>query len=96
MTNELIEFIKGENGQHIGAVIALKVDETKVGVGWSLCKVKADRFDKKKALLIARGRAKLIRGKRNRLPIAIKDGYKRMVSRSEKYFKGSTIMCEFA
>lgn len=101
MTNELIEFVKGENGQLIGAVVAVKRPDTDVGIGWSLCKMtpnkngNVDRFDKGKALLIARGRANTIRNKRAALPFSVRISYKRMVDRAFKYFKhAKNFWCE--
>lgn len=54
--NYICQFVKGKNGQLIGCVVAT----SRYSVGWSKCNTKAgDSFDKKRALQIALGRAKL-------------------------------------
>jgi len=51
--NELIQYVRDENGHPIGCVLATD----KGHVGWSMCHEK-DQFSKSRAKVIARGRAK--------------------------------------
>jgi hypothetical protein len=87
MKHELIEFVRSESGQPIGVVVACSRENNDVGIGWSLCNVKLDKFDKEKALKIARGRANKIRYTRKNLPVPVRSTYKKMADRSFKYFK---------
>jgi len=53
-TGELRKFIRDEKNQPIGMIVSPSPGR----VGWSLCNVKGgDRFNKGKALIIARSRA---------------------------------------
>lgn len=49
----LVQYVKNKHGQRIGCVVALSEHQ----IGWSLCKVKLDKFSKDKAIQIAKGRA---------------------------------------
>ena len=92
------QYIKGKNGQLIGCVVAINREK----VGWSKCRttygiqmvngikypVGPDKFDKKKALEIAIGRA--TRNPvydLNHVPRSIVNHVNDMFKRSERYFK---------
>lgn len=49
---ELVQYVRDRNGHPVGAVVAVSADQ----IGWSLMN-KLDRWDREKALMIARGRA---------------------------------------
>jgi hypothetical protein len=46
-------YVKNENGKRIGVVAATSPDN----IGWSMCHIPKDKFDKKLGLQIAVGRA---------------------------------------
>lgn len=50
----IFSYVKNENGQRIGIVTAISVDS----IGWSMCHMSKDKFDKDLGLRIALGRAK--------------------------------------
>lgn len=95
MKNELIHYIRNENREPIGMVLAAKFPfegETKIGVGWSACSPK-ERFNRDLAFTIAYGRAR--KGTNAHFPEAhrrqLKAVYDNMKDRATRYFKGATL-----
>lgn len=89
MTKQLIEYVRNEESQPIGVVIAEKVSDESFNIGWSLC-CKKDKFDKKMAFKIALGR--LRRGSNVSLPYKVEPYYRRMIERGVKYFKTTGVI----
>lgn len=90
--NELITYVKNKRGEKIGLILATSFfaspndsDQKEVRLGWSMC-CKKDRFDKERALQIARGR--VVAGTDKNVPHTLKPEFFKMVKRSERYFKG--------
>jgi hypothetical protein len=81
--------IKNRKGQVIGVLISdvRRNDPTIVGVGWSLCK-KGDRFNPAIGGRIAQARV----DKPKPVPHSIKSDYIQFVARSQRYFKGQTVL----
>lgn len=88
----LLEYIRDKNKQPRGIVVAYRDNENQVQVGWSLCNIKVDKFNKEIGL------AKAIE---SGLPIwffesptantgvasSVKDNVNKMVKRAVKYFR---------
>lgn len=80
IVNELIQYVRDRNGQPIGAVVAVGKNQ----VGWSKLH-KLDRWDREKALMIARNRA--VVGFNTDVPTDVQPIYERMLDRSMRYYK---------
>jgi len=78
--NELIQYVRDNNGTPIGAVVAVGKNQ----VGWSRLH-KLDKWDREKALMIARNRA--VAGFNSTMPHDVVYIYDNMIERSKKYFK---------
>jgi hypothetical protein len=86
MNTELVEYVKDRHGNRVGVVVAIKHPELGFCVGWSKCALnRGDTFDKKKALLIARGRAN--NGSTALVPFAVEPVIEHMLDRARRYFK---------
>ena len=96
MNTELIEYLKNRKGNRIGVVVARiggYEKKTQVGIGWSLCHSKLDKYDEEKGLNIARGRAKT--GTEDKIPQSMVRPYMKMMDRSNRYFRGVPICSWF-
>jgi hypothetical protein len=74
-------------GPKRGVLVAVKLPEGSVGVGYSLCNLKLDKFDTVRGTDIALGRA--FRDSVSRpvkLPQSVQEEYDRFVHRATKYF----------
>ncbi len=87
MNKELVEFVRDRKNNPIGVVVA-NLHEDTIQIGWSLCKVKVDTFNKEKALMIARNRAGTGTGKEVTIPREVGKTIHRIADRAERYFKG--------
>ena len=81
----LVEFVRDKNGHRVGVVVAVG-SET---VGWSAYNTKVERmvgnkFDRKRAIDIAMGRANI--GSDVRIPRHIQPIVDRMMDRSARYY----------
>lgn len=101
--NELIEYVRNDKGNPIGVVVASLTNDKKIGIGWSKVNIKAgDVYKKERALQIARDRINKGIGHLVIIPFAVRPIFKKMVNRSEKYFRkphnistvDQSIMCE--
>jgi len=82
----LTQFVRDRNGQPRGMVVATVIDNT-ICIGWSYTNVKAgDRFDKKKAFIIALGRAENGWSSTVMVPRRVYNVYKRISLRASTYF----------
>jgi len=52
----LVHYVREKNGTPRGVLVAVKLDESHISIGWSYCR-KTDRFTKERAIDIAFGRA---------------------------------------
>ncbi len=92
----LVKYVRNKYGEKIGCLVALKVSDTKIGVGWSKCN-KLDNFSKKKARFIASRRAEkcFIDNKNDwyynkiilNAPDCIKEDFLVFVNRTKKYYR---------
>lgn len=93
----LVEYVRDEEGQKIGCVIAIKFIDVNIDnpsslissylIGWSLC-CKRDRFDKRTARHIAEGRACHPERPSSLYPHhAVVKTIERIRERAERYFK---------
>ena len=75
-------------GPKRGVLVAERLPEGRVAVGYSLCNLKLDKFDFERGLQIALGRS-LRAGELEfgRLPQSVQEEYKRFAVRAAKYFK---------
>lgn len=76
----LVKYVRNNKNSKIGVVVATGRDR----VGWSMCH-RLDKFDKAKALKIAKGRAE--RGSNVSLPGVIFNDYNAMTDRSERFYQ---------
>jgi hypothetical protein len=76
----LVKYVRNSKRQRIGCVVAISRDQ----IGWSLCNVKLDKFDKQYALDIAKLRAQM-----NPAPIAptVRPDFMEMLERAHRYYK---------
>jgi hypothetical protein len=85
MKKMLVYYVRNEARKMVGAVVAIGKDQ----VGWSQCSPK-DRFDKKKGVLIASGRADKgtkVRMREDETATLIRDALAVMEDRARRYFK---------
>ena len=80
--NELIEYVRNKNREPIGVVVALGKNQ----VGWSR-KHNLDKWNREKALRIARGRAIVGSGETVTIPYDVLPIMEHMIDRSQRYFK---------
>ena len=86
MNNEIVNIVRDRKGNPRGYVVATKLENGKVGLGWSYVNVKAgDRFDKHLGQLIAANRA--VTGTDKFVPRDVMKVITRVSSRAVKYFK---------
>lgn len=87
MNTELIQYVRNKNHQPVGVVVAVKNNGPvhRFTVGWSMCRVKLDKFDKERGIGIAYNRA--VKGTCAKMPRLVQPVYEKMVERGSKYFK---------
>lgn len=87
MKTELIQYVRNEKDNNLrGIIIARKVSNSTVIVGWSYTNITwGDIFDKKLAYKIASGRIETETD--SVIPIAITRIFEKMANRARKYFK---------
>ena len=86
MNKEIVNIVRDRKGNPRGYVVATKLENGKVGLGWSYVNVKAgDRFDKHLGQLIAANRA--VTGTDKYVPRDVMKVITRVSSRAVKYFK---------
>lgn len=97
--NEIAQFITVERGgrtQRRGVLVAEKVNGMPI-VGWSLCHLGKDEFDRDMALTIARERIRLVgedsqRAERHEIPHSVQKYMPHFVRRCERYFKSKPVV----
>lgn len=90
----LTQFVRDRKGQPRGMVVATVIDNA-IRVGWSYTNTKAgDRFDKKKAFVIALGRAENGWGPNVTVPHSVSNVYELMALRALTYFKNTKTKTE--
>lgn len=86
MNKEIVNIVRDRKGNPRGYVVATKLENGKVGLGWSYVNVKAgDRFDKYLGQKIATNRA--FTGTDKFVPRDVMKVIERMSTRAVKYFK---------
>ena len=84
----LKQLVRDRNGQPRGYVVATVINDS-IRVGWSYTNTKAgDRFNKKKAIIIATGRAEKGWGQKVKTPHQVIKSLNQIVERSIRYYKG--------
>lgn len=78
---ELVQFIRDRHGKRIGVLVSNEYNS----IGWSLCNVRKERFDRDRGLAIARGRA--ILGSGTKVPLSIIETVGKFLERTRRYFK---------
>lgn len=79
MSNEIRQFIRREDGQPVGIMVA-----NENGIGWAVTHPR-DRFNKELGLRIARGRA--VSGSEATPPRRVREQLRRFQDRASRYFK---------
>lgn len=79
MSNEIRQFIRREDGQPVGIMVA-----NENGIGWAVTHPR-DRFNKELGLRIARGRA--ANGTNATPPVSVREQLKRFEARANRYFR---------
>lgn len=105
------EYIKLEDNTKIGIMVAITDDRVgSFAIGWSVCNVEKDKFNKKIAMQMAIDRAKLaLRGRdifyfppekgqkaRPKYPSHIKNNLINFFDRASLYFKDKKYVAEYA
>lgn len=78
---ELMKYIKDNKGRRIGVLVSNQYNS----VGWSLCNIRKEKFDKEKGIEIARGRE--AKGTLTAIPMSIVEQVAEQLERSRRYFK---------
>lgn len=86
----IIHYLRNSKGDPRGVIVAVKLEDSRFGVGWSYCR-KTDRFTKKMALDIAIGRAMngLLAVNKDNTPHQVSRNLPAFVKRCKKYYKVS-------
>lgn len=88
----LTQFVRDRKGQPRGMVVATVINGN-VRFGWSHTNVKAgDRFDKRKAVTIAVGRAENGWGPTIQVPVSTAKVLNSMVTRASAYYKDVPVL----
>jgi hypothetical protein len=89
--NELIQYVRNKKNQRVGVVVAVKNSnpENPFTLGWSMCRVKLDKFNKSRGIFIARERASKT-GTLKQMPRLVKPVFDKMIERGYKYFKATS------
>lgn len=85
----IFQYVHNRRRQKVGVVLAKKLHNGSVSIGWSLCNPK-DAFKKSHALSIAEGRADNISD--SPLPHSLLTDYQIILDRAHRYFKGDEII----
>jgi hypothetical protein len=88
MQTQIVEHVKNRHGNRIGTVVATRVGND-ILLGWSKCKTRLDKFDPKRGVQIAMGRA--VMGSHIPVASSLQFAYDAMKERASRYFKGATI-----
>ncbi len=94
MENRLVQYVQ-RNGKTVGCVMASKMPgKTEIYISGSLCRRKADVFDKVTAITLAEQRliAQAFRNRPCRLPYSLKTALDHITDRARRYFKGATVI----
>lgn len=93
---EIHSYIYNKKNQPTGVLLAAAPsDGAVVLIGWSLCAVnKGDKFNKQRAIEIARQRS--IKGSNVPIPHSIQEKYIHFSTRAAKYFKDKKVVCEIS
>ena len=86
----IYQFVHNRRRQKVGVVLAKKVSNGTVGIGWSLCNPK-DSFNKDHAITIAEGRAEKWGGS-DPIPHSISEDVGIIFDRATRYFKGCDVI----
>lgn len=86
----IYQFVHNRRRQKVGVVLAKKIGDAAVGIGWSLCNPR-DEFNKNHAISIAAGRASK-QGGIDPIPHSIVNDYNIIFNRASRYFKDCTVL----
>jgi hypothetical protein len=84
-----MERIRDRKNQPRGILMARKINDETVGIGWALCK-KTDHFDVEMGKKIAFGRSRI--PNISSVPSSIRKNYALFCQRAIRYFKGQQII----
>ena len=84
----LYQYVR-KNGKRIGIVVAIELDTDNVRIGWSLCNVKLDKFDRYRGLQIAVGRA--IYNSTTDIPQSVYPTLTHFAQKAKRYYKDKTV-----
>ena len=76
----LVKYVRNAKGRRVGVVVATG----KTNIGWSLCH-RTDKWDKKKALIMAKGRSE--KGTKDDTPHTVQYEYNCMIDRASRFYK---------
>ena len=77
---EIVKYIRNRDNQKVGVLVSNGYNS----VGWSLCHIGLERFNKERGIEIARGRE--ARGTETMMPVSIAEDYAEFLERSRRYF----------
>lgn len=92
----LVEYVRNKKGHAVGVVVAFRDPfDDNVCIGWSLCNIKVERFNKHIGLNKALNRAEPIDAASHRfytsngycVPLSAKETYEHLLYRAVNYFK---------
>lgn len=84
--NTIFKYVRTRRGSRVGVVLATKLENGSVGLGWSLCATKlGDEFNPDYAFNIAFGRAKAYGGIAA-VPRSVVKDYSIIINRAARYF----------
>lgn len=85
----IYQFVHNRRRQKVGVVLAKKLGNNSVGLGWSLCNPR-DEFNKQHAINIALGRAENGGGV-DPIPRSVSKDFNVIIDRASRYFKGCLV-----
>jgi hypothetical protein len=84
--NTIFKYVRTRRGSRVGVVLATKLPNGAVGIGWSLCATKlGDEFNSEYAFNIAFGRANAYGGA-DIIPRSVLNDHRIIVDRAARYF----------
>ena len=94
-TTSLFQFIKSASGKKKGVLLAFR-QGTEIYIGWALCNLRVDEFDKDFGYILAYRRA-LASHKKNKIsvPPSICKDYTKFIDRVKRYYKDIKIPDKF-